>query len=35
MVWDCPENKKFVFGKPKEGNKRIDKSPGLKGRYLL
>ena len=21
MVWDCPENKKFVFGKPNKENK--------------
>ncbi|RVW37589.1 Transposon Ty3-I Gag-Pol polyprotein [Vitis vinifera] len=30
MVRDCPESRKFVFGKPKEENKEIDK-PGLKG----
>ena len=33
MVRDCPENKKFVFGKPKEENK--EDRLGLKGGYLL
>ena len=35
MVRDCPESRKFVFGKPKEEKKRIDRSPELKGEYLL
>ncbi|RVW73465.1 Transposon Ty3-G Gag-Pol polyprotein [Vitis vinifera] len=31
MVRDCPESRKFVFGKPKEENKDDRQKPGLKG----
>ncbi|RVW50181.1 Retrovirus-related Pol polyprotein from transposon 17.6 [Vitis vinifera] len=33
-IWlDCPKNKKFVFGKPKEENKRIDRSQGSRAAF--
>ena len=35
MVRDCPESKKFVFGKPNEENKEDRQKPGLKGKYFL
>ena len=31
MVRDCPENKKFVFGKPKEENKEDRQKPRAQG----
>ena len=34
MVWDCPENKKFVFGKPKEENKEDRQKPRAQGRVF-
>ncbi|KAL6321211.1 hypothetical protein AAG906_016245 [Vitis piasezkii] len=34
MVRDCPENKKFVFGKPKEENKEDRQKPGAQGRVF-
>ena len=35
MVKDCLENKKFVFGKPKEENKEDSQKPRAQGGYLL
>ena len=34
MVRDCPENKKFVFGKPKEENKEDRQKPKAQGRVF-
>nr|CAN81227.1 hypothetical protein VITISV_038888 [Vitis vinifera] len=34
MVRDCPENKKFVFGKPKEENKEDRQKPRAQGRVF-
>ena len=34
MVRDCPENKKFVFGKPKKENKDDRHQPRAQGRVL-
>ncbi|RVX18791.1 hypothetical protein CK203_006981 [Vitis vinifera] len=31
MVWDCPESKKIVFGKPKEENKEDRQKPRAQG----
>ena len=34
MVKDCLENKKFVFGKPKEENKEDSQKPRAQGRVF-
>ena len=34
MVWDCPESKKFVFGKPKEKNKDNRQKPNAQGQVF-
>ena len=34
MVRDCPESKKFVFGKPKEKNKEDRQKPRAQGRVF-
>ena len=34
MVRDCPENKKLVFGKPKEENKEDRQQPRAQGRVF-
>ena len=34
MVWDCPESRKFVFGKPKEENKDDRQKPRAQGRVF-
>ena len=34
MVRDCPENKKFAFGKPKEENKEDRQKPRAQGRVF-
>ena len=35
MVQDCPENKSLYLGSQMRRIKRIDRSPKLKGGYLL
>ena len=34
MVRDCPENKKFIIGKPKEENKEDKQKPRAQGRVF-
>ena len=34
MVKDCPENKKFIIGKPKEENKEDKQKPRAQGRVF-
>ena len=34
MVQDCPENKKFIIGKPKEENKEDKQKPRAQGRVF-
>ena len=34
MVQDCPESRKFVFGKPKEENKEDRQKPKAQGRVF-
>ena len=34
MVQDCPENKKFIIGKPKEENKEDKQKPKAQGRVF-
>ena len=34
MVRDCPENKKFIIGKPKEENKEDKQKPKAQGRVF-
>ena len=34
MIWDCPENKKFIIGKPKEENKEDKQKPRVQGRMF-
>ncbi|RVW21175.1 hypothetical protein CK203_105322 [Vitis vinifera] len=35
MIRDCPKNKKFMIGKPKEENKEDKQKPRVKGECLL
>ena len=35
MIWDCPKNKEFIIGKPKEENKEDKQKPKVKARCLL
>ena len=35
MVQDCPQNKKFVIGKPKEENKEDKQKPRAQGRVFV
>ena len=34
MIRDCPENKKFIIGKPKEENKENKQKPRVQGRIF-
>ena len=34
MIWDCPENKKFIIGKLKEENKEDKQKPRVQGRMF-
>ncbi|KAL6345232.1 hypothetical protein AAG906_015715 [Vitis piasezkii] len=34
MIRDCPENKKFIIGKPKEENKEDKQKPRVQGRMF-
>ena len=33
-IWDCPEDKKFIIGKPKEENKEDKQKPRVQGRMF-
>ncbi|RVW82188.1 hypothetical protein CK203_050796 [Vitis vinifera] len=34
MIWDCPKNKEFIIGKPKEENKEDKQKPKVKAREM-
>ncbi|KAL6333473.1 hypothetical protein AAG906_028658 [Vitis piasezkii] len=34
MIWNCPENKKFIIGKPNEENKEDKQKPRVQGRMF-